>query len=88
MSRLWDRGDPSGEAVTLQVRTREELPIAIRWKDTWRRIEHIALSWQLDVCWWQARIYRDYYKLLAGGMALVIYHDLLTDAWALQRAYD
>ena len=35
-----------------------------------------------------ARVYRDYYKLLAAGMALVIYHDLLTDAWALQRVYD
>ena len=51
-------------------------------------MEHIALAWQLDVNWWGARVYRDYYKLLAAGMALVIYHDLLTDAWALQRVYD
>ena len=92
MSRLWGRLEtdpsaavPSGE---LQVRTRAELPSAIRWRDAWHPVEHIALSWQLDLNWWGARVYRDYYKVLAAGMALVIYHDLLTDAWALQRVYD
>ena len=90
MSRLWDRGDTDlpDEGTALQVRTDEELPVGIRWKDVWHPVRHIALSWQLDVCWWQARIYRDYYKLLAGDMLLVIYHDLQTDAWAIQRVYD
>ncbi|MCY4061514.1 MAG: hypothetical protein OXG53_04020 [Chloroflexi bacterium] len=82
MSRLSD------ETAALEVRTRDELPSAIRWKDAWHPIQHIALSWQLDVIWWGARVYRDYYKLLAGGMALVIYHDLLTDNWGIQRVYD
>ncbi|MCY3864180.1 MAG: hypothetical protein OXG68_01955 [Chloroflexi bacterium] len=82
MSRL------SAEAAALEVRTVDELPVGIRWGGVWHPIQHIALSWQLDLCWWGARVYRDYYKLLAGGMALVIYHDLLTDAWALQRVYD
>ena len=91
MSRLWGRvdTDPSEEdAEALQVRLSDARPSAIRWQGNWYRIERIALSWQLDVNWWRARIYRDYYKVLAGGMALVIYHDLLTDAWALQRVYD
>ena len=89
MSRLWGRvdTDPS-QAEALQVRTADALPTAIGWRGGWHTVEHIALTWQLDVCWWRARIYRDYYKLLAGGMALVIYHDLLTDVWALQRVYD
>ena len=82
MSRLWREGK------ALQVRTADALPTALRWKAVWYPIRHIALSWQLDVCWWRARIYRDYYKVLAGDMALVIYHDLLTDTWAMQRVYD
>ena len=69
MSRLWREGK------TLQVRTADALPIAIRWQEAWTPIRHIALSWQLDVCWWRTRIYRDYFKVLAGDMALVIYHD-------------
>ena len=83
MSRLW-----TAETETLAVRTEAGLPRAIRWNGTWQPVQHIALTWQLDLCWWRVRIYRDYFKLLAGGMALVIYHDLLTDNWALQRVYD
>ena len=73
------------QELTLHVRTADALPTEIRWGNAWHPIQHIALTWQLDLYWWRARIHRDYYKLLAGGMALVIYHDLLTDAWALQR---
>ncbi len=82
MSRLW------GEGKALQVRTDDVQPTAIRWEEAWHPIRHIALSWQLDVNWWQARIYRDYYKVLVKDMALVIYHDLVDDVWALQRVYD
>lgn len=85
MSRLWE-GAAAGAA--LQVRLVEGSPGALRWQGAWRRVEHIALRWQVDLRWWGARVYRDYYKLLAGGMALVIYHDLLSDGWALERVYD
>ena len=60
MSRL------SADGATLAVRTRDALPTAIRWNGSWQPVQHIALAWQLDLCWWQARIYRDYYKVLAG----------------------
>lgn len=82
MSRLSD------EDAALAVRADDEGPVSIRWRGAWHPVEHIALAWQLDVCWWGARVYRDYYKLLAAGMALVIYHDLVTDAWGVQRVYD
>ncbi len=68
MSRLWGRfdTDPS-QTEALGVRTEADSPVAIRWRGAWHTIEHIALSWQLNVCWWRERIYRDYYKVLAGG---------------------
>ncbi len=82
MSRL------AGEGVALEVRAEAGLPTAVRWRGAWRPVEQIALTWQLDVNWWRGRVYRDYYKVLAGETALVIYHDLLRDSWALQRVYD
>lgn len=82
MSRLWQDGK------ALQVRTDDNLPTAIHWRDVWYTVQHIALHWQIDVNWWQARIYRDYYKVLADGMVLVIYHDLIANTWAVQRIYD
>ena len=81
MSRLW-------EGAALQVQLADGWPRKIRWQGSWRRVERIALTWQVDMSWWGARVYREYFKLLAGGMALVIYHDLLSDKWALQRVYD
>ena len=82
MSRLWAEGE------ALPVRAADGLPSAIRWRGAWHPIRHIALSWQLDVFWWRERVYRDYFKILTRDMVMVIYHDLLDDAWALQRIYD
>lgn len=77
------------DARTLDVQTRDDIPIAIQWGSAWHPIQHITLSWQMDVNWWRERIYRDYYKVLTQkGLILVIYHDLLTDLWAIQRIYD
>ena len=85
MSRLWGAGPKASAASADARRLAERDPLA---QMSGIRFSRIALSWQLDVNWWRTRIYRDYYKVLAGGMALVIYHDLLTDAWAIQRVYD
>ena len=82
MSRLWEAGK------TLDVRADDGAPVALRWKEAWHPVLHIALRWQVDLCWWRVRVYRDYFKLLAGEAALVIYHDLLDDVWAIQRVYD
>ena len=82
MSRMWKDG------LKLNVQTQGELPTALRWQGVWHPVERISLRWRLDMNWWGPRTHRNYFKLLAAGMALVIYHDLLTDSWALQRVYD
>ena len=82
MSRLW------AEGRALDVRAEAGAPVALRWKEVWHPVLHIALRWRVDLRWWRARIHREYFKLLAGQMALVIYHDLLDDVWAIQRIYD
>lgn len=76
------------DGLKLPVRTQGELPAALRWNGVWHPVERIALRWHLDRKRWGPRTHRNYFKLLAAGMALVVYHDLLTDSWALQRVYD
>ena len=45
--------------------------------------------WRVDGEWWRGRIWRDYFRLTtATGLRVVIYHDLLTDEWCLQRLLD
>lgn len=46
-------------------------------------------SWMVDDGWWEARIYRAYYKLTTDDQhLLVIYQDKTTSAWVLHRVYD
>ena len=57
----------------------------------WRPTEHGVLRiqdlWRIDDEWWREHpISRLYYTLLLDdGSLLVIYHDLLTDAWFEQH---
>ena len=76
------------DGLKLPVRTQGEVPTALRWNGVWHPVERISLRWHLDRKRWGPRTHRNYFKLLAAGMALVVYHDLLTDSWALQRVYD
>lgn len=83
MTRLWQNGDP------VAIETNGLLPTAILLEGTWHPVEKTVLEWQVDVGWWRVRIYRDYFRILTSdGMLLVVYHDLLTDTWAVQRVYD
>ncbi len=84
MTRLWQAG--IAIIVTLNA---YDLPTTIRWHKTLYPVTHIALVWQVDTNWWRSHIYRDYYRLRIGeGILVVIYHDLITDTWALERCYD
>jgi hypothetical protein len=52
-------------------------------------VQHVANQWRLDVGWWRFRLWRDYYKVVtATGLLVIIYHDLTSDQWGLQRVYD
>ncbi|MDP9311614.1 MAG: hypothetical protein M3R24_12160 [Chloroflexota bacterium] len=84
MTQFWANGQPI--AVRCDANAALEL---IHWSNQWQPVTHIAQRWRVDAGWWRLRTWRDYFKLTTGnGVLLVVYHDLLTDTWHLQRIYD
>lgn len=84
MSHLW----PEGEAVEV---TMDELgqPIQVVWGGKRHIVQAIANRWRLDEAWWRERIWRDYFKVTTqAGALLILYRDLSSGAWFIQRLYD
>lgn len=52
------------------------------------RLEPLG-CWTVDQDWWERPVARQYWKLLVEDRVLVeVFHDLLEDAWYLERVYD
>jgi len=52
-------------------------------------VQQIANRWRIDEGWWEGRIWREYFKLTtASGWLVILYRDMTTGAWYLQRLYD
>jgi len=58
-----------------------------RWP-TARRVARVQDRWRIDDEWWREKpVQRIYHALLLeDGELLVVYHDLVADAWFGQRA--
>ncbi len=84
MTRLW----PNGEPVEVQYASPDN-PQALTWRGKTHPIQGIAERWRVDVDWWRAHIWREYFKLYTRtGLLVVVYRDLLDERWYLQRLYD
>jgi hypothetical protein len=84
MTRFWSNGQP------IKVFAPDpEAPQRSIWDRRSHEVDAIAAKWRVDVEWWRARIWRDYFKLTTrDGLLVELYHDLMTDEWRLQRLYD
>ncbi|MCZ7571729.1 MAG: hypothetical protein M5U01_24525 [Ardenticatenaceae bacterium] len=83
MTRFWPDGEP------IAVAGDAENPRALTWQGRTHPVQGIANRWRVDEGWWHQRTWRDYFKLYTRtGLLVVIYHDLLTGRWYLQRLYD
>lgn len=59
------------------------------WRNRRHATQHILDSWRVDMEWWRWRIWREYFHLTTDtGLLVVVYQDLLTQQWFLQRVYD
>jgi hypothetical protein len=85
MSPLWRDGqsieviiDPLG------------MPVSLIWEGQHHAVSHVANHWRVDEGWWLGqRSWREYFKLAtATGLLVIVYHDLTTGTWHLQRLYD
>ena len=63
-----------------------DVPLAIAWSDRIYRVCHIYEHWRERRYWWTQPIVRNYYRLEdATGQVRLIYQDLLTSQWWLER---
>jgi hypothetical protein len=88
MTRLWSEG----QVIAVAGRSRSdgsEEPAAFTWRGQTHRVQEIIRRWRVDLEWWRVRIWRTYFKLNTDtGLLVVIYQDLPSGAWYLQRMYD
>lgn len=84
MTHLWPEGEP------IQVASdASQAPQTFAWRGQAHRVERVAKRWRVDVDWWRGRVWREYFKLTTHtGLLVVIYRDVLTNRWYLQRLYD
>lgn len=83
MSRLWHK--PAKIVVILS----QDIPYCFIWQSKQHQILLIAQQWRFDVGWWRVRLWRDYYRVTTDtGLLVLIYHNLLSDTWFLERLYD
>lgn len=79
---LGDRLHRSGPEI-------DSLPWQFIWQGNTHTVAEITRYWRVDIDWWRERIWRAYFKLSTDtGLLVVIYQDLMTNAWYLQRLYD
>ena len=83
MTRLW------GSGAAIRVVLIDEKPTRFIWASRTHPVQTITNHWRVDVGWWRLRLWRHYYKIITTtGLLVVIYHDLVTGEWRLQRVYD
>ena len=84
--RLWALNLPQRVTVELDA---EGQPRAARLsmdKSDSRAVEGILEIWRIDDDWWRAPISRRYYELmLDGGKRVVLFEDLVTGEWWMQK---
>jgi len=84
MTRLWRDGS------TIRVRADElGAPDSFTWQGRKHSVDRVARQWSVDEEWWRKRIWREYFKLATQSrMLVIIYRDLISGQWYLQRLYD
>lgn len=84
MTRLWRTGDP----ILAHTDATGDL-LAFTWQGQRHTVDAVANRWRVDLDWWDQRLWREYFKLATDtGLLVILYHDLSTDTWCVQRLYD
>ena len=88
MTRLWSAGYP----IVVETRTDSgsgQIPSQFTWQGQPHVVTEISKIWRVDVDWWRVRIWRAYFKISTDtGLLVVVYQDLISEEWFLQRLYD
>ena len=84
MNPFWLPGQP------IEVRSNGDEPQAFRWEKCWHRVRDVSARWRVHTLWWtEGEVHRDYWEVTTrSGLLCVLYRDLLSDAWHLERIYE
>jgi hypothetical protein len=84
MTWLW----PQGQPIVVICASPEE-PARFTWQGKTHQATEITRRWRVDMDWQRGRVWRAYFKLSTDtGLLVIIYHDLVSGEWYLQRLYD
>jgi hypothetical protein len=84
VTRLWSQGERIAVVSDATQASR-----SFTWRGRTHPVQGIAKRWRVDVDWWRGRVWREYFKLATRtGLLVIVYRDLLTGDWYLQRLYD
>ena len=84
MTRLWE----ISESIDMETDSAGK-PRCFIWKKERHPVQAIGKRWRVDIGWWRLHIWREHFKLTTQtGLLVIVYHDLLTGRWYLQRLYD
>jgi hypothetical protein len=85
VTRLW----PKGTLITVVSASEDQRPERFKWAGREHQVVEITKLWRVDIDWWRLHIWRAYFKLRTNtGLLLVIFQDLLSGEWYLQRLFD
>jgi len=84
MTPFW----PAGQLI--QAAEQSGCPTLFRWNHRDHRVERASAHWRVHTLWWTpSGVWRDYWQVTTDtGLLCVLYHDLLGDAWYLERIYE
>jgi len=64
-------------------------PLAFEWREQVHRVLHAGNPWRIHLEWWRREIWREYFQVETHSrLTCVVYRDLLTDRWYLERIFD
>jgi hypothetical protein len=89
VTRLWTPAEPITVVTKASPAGVSNAPSTFSWQGQTHTVAHITREWRVDIDWWRERTWRAYYKLSTDtGLLVIIFQDLLTTQWYLQRLYD
>jgi len=84
MTYLW----PKGEAIAVES-DKWATPLVFIWQGRTHPVHRIAKRWRVDQGWWRKRVWREYFKVTTHtGLLVIIFREVQSGTWYLQRLYD
>jgi hypothetical protein len=62
-------------------------PTSLRYKGKLTHVTGISRRWRIRESWWREEVAREYFQVETSPFVCMVYRDLGTGSWHLQRIY-